>query len=139
MNLSDSLRIQAFLYPNKECVICEDRRVTFSQLNQRANKIANALRGLGLKRGDAVAVLLFNSSEWMEIFHALARIGMPMVPVNYHFTPREIEYIVNHSESKVLIYGEAFEDRIEAARHGFENITENRLILLGQKGPRQEI
>ena len=134
MNLTESLRIQAFLYPDRECVICEDRRVTFSELNKRANQIAHAFRELGLKRGDAVAVLLHNGYEWMEIFYAAARVGMPLVPVNYHFSPREILYIINHSESKAIIYGEGFAERIEAVKKEFDHIPEDRMIHLGEKG-----
>jgi long-chain acyl-CoA synthetase len=134
MNIPDSLRLHAALHPEKECVLFEDRRVTFSQLNGRANRIAHALWGLGLKRGDAVSVLLYNCYEYMEIFHALARIGVAMVPINYRLVPREIEYLLNDSESKALIYGFAFEDRVEQAWRGFEGVPEENLICVGGRG-----
>jgi len=134
MNFSDSLRLQSAMNPEKPCVICEDRQMTFRQMNDRANRIANAVLGLGLKRGDAVSVLLYNSAEHIEIFHALARIGVAMVPVNYRFVAREIEYIANNSESKAFIYGSAFADRIEEARKSFQQVPEANLICVGGGG-----
>ena len=134
MNFADSLRLHATLYPDQTCVLYQDRRVSFSQLNTRANKIAHAVHGLGLTRGDAVAILLYNCYEWIEIFHALARIGVTMVPVNYHLVPRELEYIINNSESKALIYGSQFTDRVEQARQKFDDVPESRLIKIGDQG-----
>jgi long-chain acyl-CoA synthetase len=138
MNFTDSLRLHASLYPDRVCVIENDRYTTFSQLNTRANKIAHAVHGLGLKRGDSLAVLLYNCYEWIEIFHALARIGVAMVPINYHLVPREMEYIVNNSESRALIYGSQFADRIDEARANFDEIPEDRMIRIGEKGPGRE-
>ncbi len=63
MNYSNSLRFFAALHPDKECAVYEDCRVTFSQLNTRANKIAHAVWGLGLKQGDKDSVLLYNCFE----------------------------------------------------------------------------
>ncbi|MBW1789260.1 MAG: long-chain-fatty-acid--CoA ligase [Deltaproteobacteria bacterium] len=134
MNFTDSLRLHATLYPDRECVLYQERHVSFSQLNTRANKIAHAVHGLGLTRGDVVAVLLHNCYEWIEIFHALARIGVTMVPVNYHLVPREIEHIVNNSESKALIFGSEFTDRIEQTRANFNEVSEDRLIRIGERG-----
>mgnify|MGYP001256704369 CR=1 FL=1 len=133
MNFADSLRLQAGLNPEKAAVVCEGRQATFGGLNGRANRIANAVRGLGLKRGDAVSVLLYNGAEYIEIFHALARIGVAMVPVNYRFVAREIEYLVNNSESKALIYGSAFEDRVEQAwQVPMYHVTRPARLTVGQ-------
>jgi len=134
MNFSDSLRLHASFYPERECAVCQDRSVTFAQLNTRANKIANGLLGLGLKRGDKVSVMLYNCYEYLEVFHALARIGVALVPISYRFVPREIEYLINNSESKGLIYGSEFADRIEQAWKNFENVPEKNLIHLGPEG-----
>jgi acyl-CoA synthetase (AMP-forming)/AMP-acid ligase II len=134
MNYSDSLRLHASFYPDRECAVCQERHVTFAQLNTRANKIANAVLGLGLKRGDKVSVLLYNCYEYLEIFHALARIGVALVPISYRFVPREIEYQVNNSESKGIIYGAEFADRVEQAWKNFENVPESNLIHIGREG-----
>ncbi len=141
MNLTQSLRFHASPYSahrDKVCIIEEGRHVTFSQLNRRANQIANAVHGLGLKRGDAVGVLLYNCYEWIEIFHALARIGVAMVPINYRFVSREIEYIMRNSEAKALIYGSQFAEIIDQVRANFNDVPEDRLIRIGEKGPGRE-
>ncbi|MFC1825055.1 class I adenylate-forming enzyme family protein [Thermodesulfobacteriota bacterium] len=138
MNFTESLRLCASIYSGKVCVICEDRSVTFDQLNARADKIAHALQELGLKRGDAVAVMLYNCYEYIEIFHALARVGLPMTPINYRSVPREIEYLVNHSECKAMIYGSDFADRIDAALPDLNDIPEKNLIRIGTEGRGRE-
>jgi long-chain acyl-CoA synthetase len=141
MNVTQSLRFHASQYSahrNRVCIMEGERSVTFSQLNKRANQIANAMHGIGIKRGDAVGVLLYNCYEWIEIFHALARIGVAMVPINYRFVPREVEYIMSNSESKALIYGSQFTEIIEQARANFKDVPEKRLIRIGEKGPGQE-
>ncbi|HEX5847068.1 MAG TPA: AMP-binding protein, partial [Rhodoplanes sp.] len=61
--------------------------------NDRACRLANALIGLGLKKGDRVAVLAYNCLEWLEIYAAVAKAGLVVVPVNFRLVGPEIRYI----------------------------------------------
>ena len=65
-------------------------------------RLANGLLGLGLAKGDRVALLAYNCVEWLELYVALARAGLVTVPINFRLTPPEIAYIVQHSEAQRL-------------------------------------
>jgi fatty-acyl-CoA synthase len=91
--------------PGKEAVVFQDKRITYSQLRERTYRLANAMRDLGVKKGDRVGVLLRNCSEWFDIFFAIACLGAVMVPVNFLLKSKEVAYILNDSESTVLFVG----------------------------------
>jgi len=81
---------------------------TYSELEKRSNQLANGLRALGLERGDGVAIVLPNESEFIEIYLATMQIGLYLTCVNYHLTGPEIAYIVNDCEAKVLVIHERY-------------------------------
>ena len=89
-----------------------NRRFTFTQLNDRANRIANALLARGVKPGDRVATLLKNGIEFIESYYAIAKIGGIMVPVNWRLVPNEIGYIVGDSGAATLIFDADFDDAV---------------------------
>ncbi|MDP2663751.1 MAG: AMP-binding protein, partial [Dehalococcoidia bacterium] len=103
MNIGEGLTLNAINYPNKTALVYEGRRATYSEMNRRTNRLANAVAGIGLGRGDKVAVLLHNCPEYMEAIFALAKLGVVIVPLNYRLAPPEVEYIVNNSDSRLLI------------------------------------
>jgi fatty-acyl-CoA synthase len=72
-NAADVLRNNAFLHPNKMGAKDLSRSLTFKEWNERANRLANALIGLGLKPGDRFAAIAYNCVEWMEIYAAAAK------------------------------------------------------------------
>ena len=67
------------------------------------NCLANALLGVGLAKGDRVALLAYNCIEWLEMYVALAKAGLVAVPINFRLTPPEIEYIVANCEARAMI------------------------------------
>jgi len=74
----------------KPAVICEEARLTFAELEERASRLASALAARGFTRGERAAVLLHNRIEYLEIFFALARLGGVIVPVNFLFKSEEV-------------------------------------------------
>ena len=84
------------------------RRFTYAELNGRCNRVANALRAEGVKKGDRVALLLMNSVEFFETFFAVAKIGAINVPLNWRLVPDELAFILKDSGSTVMIYGGEF-------------------------------
>ena len=73
------------------------------ELLASANKISHGLRGLGLGRGDCVAVVLENCAEMYQINLAIMQIGLYMTPINNHLTGPEIAFIVEDSGAKVFV------------------------------------
>ncbi|WP_181372975.1 AMP-binding protein [Massilia glaciei] len=80
---------------------------SFLQLHQNANRVANALLALGLHRGDAIALMVRNRPEFVEVLLAAMRIGLRLTPINTHLTAREASYIVHDCQAKVLFAEDA--------------------------------
>jgi len=107
--LGEGLRLNAVRFPDKEALVYQDRRFTFRQLNARTNQLANGLMKRGIQKGDKIAILLHNCNEYLEIFLGLAKAGIISVPMTYRAVGKDLQYIINHSDAKVLIFGEEFE------------------------------
>ncbi len=103
MLVSDFLRRAVHLYPEREAVVCGDVRETYAQFQERVNRLANALTGMGVQKGDRVALLSPNCHRFLECFYGVTAIGAALVPLNYRLVPSDFTYIVNHSEATVFI------------------------------------
>jgi long-chain acyl-CoA synthetase len=77
--------------------------VTYRQLDERSNRLAHALRSMGLRRGDVVAVLMDNNAHYHEVAWAARRSGLYLAVLNHHLTASEVAYIVADSGARVLI------------------------------------
>ncbi len=131
-----TLEFQAFHNPDKTALVDLDRRVSFSGLNQRVNRLASALSGLGIGRGDRVAVLLHNRAEWAEVMFAMGKLKTSSVPVGYRLRGPEIEFIMNNSEAKAMILGEEFLDMVAPVMTRFEHLLPENVIIVGETVPR---
>jgi acyl-CoA synthetase (AMP-forming)/AMP-acid ligase II len=130
-----TLQFQAYHNPEKTALVDGNRRLSFRELNDRANRFANALSELGIGRGDRVAVLLYNRAEWAEVLFAMGKLKIAPVPIGYRLKGPEIEFIMNNSEAKALIAGVEFLDVLEKARPNFKHVEDDRTILLGDSIP----
>ena len=103
----------AGLYPNKTAIIEGKVRFTFSRLNERVNRLGNAILGLGLMNGDRIAVLNHNCYQYIELYFASAKIGTPIVPLNYRYSPNELLYVIKDSGAKIIFFGREYFSTIE--------------------------
>jgi len=131
-NIGVVLKMHALNFPDK--LGCQDKYKswTFKQWNERACRLANALTSLGVGYQDKVAMIAYNRVEWMEFYAACAKGGQVAVPVLFRLAPPEIEYVVNHSESKAFIVEQPFVDAINSIRDKLTNIPEGNFIYLGE-------
>jgi acyl-CoA synthetase (AMP-forming)/AMP-acid ligase II len=113
-NVGLFLSKRAQLNPDLEAIVDADtgRRLSFGDLNRRANRVADLATKLGVKKGDRVALLLMNCSEYVESFFGLAKIGAIVVPLNWRLVPDELAYILKDSGASVLIYGGEFAETV---------------------------
>src|SRR5262245_57052821 len=94
-------------------------RLTWAELNARANRIANALRALGVRPGERVALLLMNGPEMFESYTAVAKLGAIAVPLNWRLVPDELSVLLLDSGAVCLIFAEGFDvQAAELARRG---------------------
>jgi acyl-CoA synthetase (AMP-forming)/AMP-acid ligase II len=134
LTISDAVATHARLQPHKLGARDSRRSLTFAEWDERASRLANALLGLGLAPGDRVALLAYNRVEWLEIYVALARVGLVAVPVNFRLLAPEVRYIVEHCEARAAIVQHELLDRITPlAADGI--LSPARCIALGGAAP----
>jgi acyl-CoA synthetase (AMP-forming)/AMP-acid ligase II len=116
MNLGYLLHNSASKYPERTAIISDEGRWTYRGLNERTNRLAAAMLNADLKKGDRIAILLYNSSFFVEAYFAAVKIGLVVTPINFRFTGREINYVLNDARPLLLIYGPEFEKTLRAVR-----------------------
>lgn len=131
-NVGDALRLYAGIFPDKIGARDLDRAMTFCQWRDRSARLANALLGLGLEKGDRVCVLAYNCIEWVEIYAAMAFSGLVMVPVNFRLVGPEIQYIVENCEARAIIVQDELTAVLETVRDGL-SIPESNFISFGKQ------
>jgi len=121
--LGDIPRKYARLEPGKECLVCEDTRLTWKELNDRVNRLANGLAELGAGKDTKVAVLAINCHRYVEAYYALAKLGAVAVPLNLRLTPEELTYVIDNSEAEMLMVGPAFVEVAGEILPGLERVN----------------
>src|ERR1700750_2486591 len=84
-------------------IISGERRRPFDEVTDRTARIAHGLHQLGVRQGDSVCILMRNDIAFIEAAYAVALLGAYAVPVNWHFKPEEIAYVLKDSGTRVLI------------------------------------
>jgi acyl-CoA synthetase (AMP-forming)/AMP-acid ligase II len=102
---ADIIYRNALLYGNEEVWVYDDKRITFSQYNERINRLIHALYAFGLKKGDGIGILAWNCLEYTDVYGAAMKGGFIISPFNPRLNASEVEYLVNYSEVKVLFVG----------------------------------
>ena len=113
MNIGEWISKRAIIHPGKPFLTDGDKAYNNRQFNERVNRTANALSNLGIMKGDRVALLMSNCSEFLEIFFACAKTGAIMVPLNFRLAVPELVYIIKDSGPCVLIYSAEFAAKIK--------------------------
>jgi long-chain acyl-CoA synthetase len=96
------------LYPERTAVIDGSLRLTYRALGERVHRLASALHGLGLKRGDRVAILDWNSHRYLEAYYACAHAGLAFMPVNSRLAVPELRFVLKDSDARALLFSEPF-------------------------------
>jgi len=110
MTVGNILKSAASRFGGREAVYCEatQRRLSFRDMNTRSNQLAHALRALALEPGDIVAFLCSNRIEILEIYGAIAKVGLVGLPLNYRLAPSELATLINALAATTLICDQRF-------------------------------
>ncbi len=101
--LGELIQKQAARYGPKTLFICGDTPRTYAEFDERTTRLAGGLQSLGVCKGDRVACYMPNSIELIEAYYATSKAGAVTVFLNALLTPREIRYILQDSEAKVIV------------------------------------
>ncbi|MGY8524307.1 long-chain-fatty-acid--CoA ligase [Paracidovorax citrulli] len=112
MNQGRFISRSARYYPQHPAVIFEDRVMTFQKLEERSNRLANALLDLGLKKGDRVAFQMSNRPAIVELECALYKAGLVRVPLNARLAPGEVVDVIANGDPKVFLVGDSHTDTV---------------------------
>ena len=104
--------------PDREAVVCGDRRITFGELDRRADRLAHVLAAHGIGAGDAVAISLTNRPEYLEAFFATLKLGAAPVNLNYQYVAAELAYVLADCAAAVVVCHADATDRVAEAVAG---------------------
>ncbi|HYH48105.1 MAG TPA: acyl-CoA synthetase [Acidimicrobiia bacterium] len=109
-NLADIFELVADTVPDREALVVGfgDRRLTYAELDERANRLADHLARAGVGPGDHVAAYLYNGSEFIETMLAAFKLRAAVVNVNYRYVAAELAYVLGDSDAKAIVYDTRF-------------------------------
>ena len=112
MTLGDLLDRVAAVFPDNDCVVCNDKpfRKTYAQFRDECNVVARGLLAIGVKPGSHVAIWATNYPEWVVLMYATAKIGATLVTVNTNYKIFEAEYLLRQSDTDTLVMMEGLKD-----------------------------
>lgn len=131
-NLTISLEDSSRRFATKEAIICGPKRLTFSALNDEANKVANALTERGLKKGDKVALTCPNVHYFPVIYYGILKAGGVVVPLSILLKKEEIKYHLEASDARIYFAFEGSEQLPigEECIRGFQEVEKCEQLIL---------
>jgi acyl-CoA synthetase (AMP-forming)/AMP-acid ligase II len=129
--IGDALYWYATYTPNKVAIVSSADTQTYAQLWSRVCRLSSALAELGLSPGDRIALLMQNSSSYIEVYQAAALMGVAVVPLNFRFVASEIEYVVNHCGAQALMFDASFADTVELLRAKLPSVADRYIVTNG--------
>jgi acyl-CoA synthetase (AMP-forming)/AMP-acid ligase II len=115
-NLADLWEVSADTVPDRTALVVGDRRVTYRELEERATRLANWMAEQGVGPGEHVALLLWNSTEYVEGFLAAHKLRGAAVNVNYRYVEEELRYLLDDSDAVGVVVHRRFAPRVAAIR-----------------------
>ena len=132
MSLAELIRNHATERGDSPCLTFEGRTLTYRDLDQRSNQVANALAAEGVGAADRVAILDKNSVEYFELLFGGSKVNAANVAVNWRLAPPEISGVLQDSQAKVLVVGQAFVDVLDAIAQDLAAIK--KIVVIGGHG-----
>lgn len=130
---ADVIYRNALLFPDSEAFVYQSRRISFSDYNTRVNKLINALRKAGVKKGEVIGILSYNCLEYADFFGAAWKGGFIASPFNFRLQASELEYLINYSEANTLLIGPEFADMVNSMRSKIGKVK-NFISIEGNAG-----
>ena len=129
MKLGAMLADAAMRHPDREALVCGERRITFGELDVTANRLANAYAAQGQKIGDRIAMYLPNSAELIEAMCGAAKSGAVIVPISTRLSPREVDYILEDCEPWAVFFAPEYRETVHAVAKSIGNPL---LVVFGE-------
>lgn len=139
ITIPEMLARNARMYPDDSALVelkpskSFRREVTWKELDNECNRVANALIASGVKKGDKVIHWMTNSIDWLIVYFGILRTGAWVVPLNFRFTSQDFLYCAEISEAKIMVIGEEFIDRVDAIKTKLPDVK--KYVAVAAKAP----
>jgi acyl-CoA synthetase (AMP-forming)/AMP-acid ligase II len=115
-NMADLFESVVDAIPDREAIVCGERRLTYHQLDERANRLAHALERRGIGRGDHVGCYMHNGTEFLETMLACFKLRAVPININFRYVEDELRYLFRDADLVGLVHHREFGPRARAAR-----------------------
>ncbi|MEY2469880.1 MAG: 3-oxocholest-4-en-26-oate---CoA ligase, partial [Actinomycetota bacterium] len=118
-------------FGERDFVVCDGKRRTYAQMEERANRLAHHLQAAGVKPGDHVGIYALNSVEWVEIMWAVFKIRAVWVNINFRYVEEELKYLFTNADLVALIHQPQFTDRVAGVLPDLPNLK--HVLVIGDE------
>src|SRR5215472_12926147 len=115
-NLADMFENAVDHFADREYLVCDGKRRTYGEMEERANRLAHHLAAHGIGPGDHVGVYALNSVEWVETLWAVFKLRAVWININYRYVEEELRYLFDNADLKALVYQRQFASRVAGVR-----------------------
>ncbi len=113
-NLADLFEAAVDAFPDREYIVVDGRRLTYRQMDERANRLAHHLAAAGVGPGDHVGIYALNSAEWVETAWAVFKLRAVWININYRYVEDELRYLFSNADLVALVHQRQFSPRVAA-------------------------
>jgi acyl-CoA synthetase (AMP-forming)/AMP-acid ligase II len=121
-NIADLFEIVVDSIPDRPAAVCGEARVSYRELDERANQLAHYLSSRGIAAGDHVGLYLYNCNEYLEGMLACFKIRAVPININYRYVGEELVYVIDNADMKACIHGREFIPALQAIRDEVPNL-----------------
>jgi len=111
-NLADLFENAVDHFGDREYLVCDGKRRTYAEMEERANRLAHHLAEHGIGPGDHVGIYALNSVEWVETLWAVFKLRAVWININYRYVEKELAYLFDNADLKALVYQREFAPRV---------------------------
>ncbi len=129
-NLADLFEVVADTVPNRLALVAGPTRLTYRQLDERANRFAHYLQDQGVVTGAHVGILSYNRAEWVEAMVGCYKARMVPVNLNYRYVAPELAYVVDNADLEVLVFERALTPLVAEATGGVDRESPLTLVMI---------
>ena len=126
------LRTPLIYAPGQEIIYRDLMRYTYADLGKRVARLANSLTGLGVRQGDTVAIMDWDSHRYLECFFAVPMMGAVLHTINIRLSAEQLVYTINHAEDDIILVNEEFLPLLAGVRDQLSTVK--KIVLISDSG-----